>query len=219
MSVKGLRQVAWLDCPGGGQVVVDGRVAYIAHMKAPHGTTLVDVADPRSPRVLATLAMPPGAHSHKVRAARGIMLVNREAHPAQDVPPGFAGGLGIFDVSNPEKPRELAFWRCGGAGVHRFTFDGRYAYISPEVDGYVGNIVMILDLADPAKPREVGRWWIPGQHKAGGEDYPWDNWVPPRCHHPLRFGDRLYVSYWHHGFFILDVSDMSKPKAISGVNT
>ncbi len=43
--------------------------------------------------------------------------------------------------------------------------------------------------------------------------------MPPRCHHPLRFGDRLYVSYWHHGFFILDISDMSKPKAISGVNT
>jgi hypothetical protein len=41
----------------------------------------------------------------------------------------------------------------------------------------------------------------------------------PRCHHPLRMGDRLYVSYWHHGFFILDISDMSKPKAISHVNT
>ena len=41
----------------------------------------------------------------------------------------------------------------------------------------------------------------------------------PRCHHPLRQGDRLYVSYWHHGFFILDISDMSKPKAISAVNT
>ena len=25
-------------------------------------------------------------------------------------------------------------------------------------------------------------------------------------------GDRLYVSYWHHGLFILDISDMSRPK-------
>ena len=40
------------------------------------------------------------------------------------------------------------------------------------------------------------------------------NWVPPRCHHPLRYGDRLYVSYWHHGFFILDISDLSKPKPV-----
>jgi hypothetical protein len=32
-------------------------------------------------------------------------------------------------------------------------------------------------------------------------------------------GDRLYVSYWHHGFYILDISDMAHPKAIAGVNT
>jgi hypothetical protein len=103
--------------------------------------------------------------------------------------------------------------------VHRYDFDGRYAYISPTAEGYVGNIMMILDLADPAKPQEVGRWWIPGQWRAGGEAYPWEKWVAPRCHHPLRLGDRLYVSYWHHGFYILDITDMSKPRAVSGVNT
>ncbi|TFG84409.1 MAG: hypothetical protein E4H18_06145, partial [Hyphomicrobiales bacterium] len=54
---------------------------------------------------------------------------------------------------------------------------------------------------------------------AGGEDYPWRDWVPPRCHHPLRRGDRLYVSYWHHGFFILDIADMAKPTLISSGNT
>ncbi len=32
-------------------------------------------------------------------------------------------------------------------------------------------------------------------------------------------GDRLYVSYWHHGLFILDISDMSAPKLIATVNT
>ena len=103
--------------------------------------------------------------------------------------------------------------------MHRFDFDGRYAYISPTVEGYIGNIVMILDLANPAKPVEVGRWWIPGQWEAGGEDYPWANWTSPRCHHPLRVGNRLYVSYWHHGFYILDIEDMSKPKLISHANT
>ncbi len=134
-SALGLRQVAYFDCPGGGQVVVDGRVAYIAHMKAPHGTTLVDVSDPVSPRQLATLEVPAGTHSHKVRASNGLMLVNREAQPAHQPPSGALTGLGIFDVSQPSRPREIAFWRCGGAGVHRFTFDGRFAYISPEMDG------------------------------------------------------------------------------------
>ena len=35
----------------------------------------------------------------------------------------------------------------------------------------------------------------------------------------MRRGDRLYVSYWHHGYYILDISDMSKPKLVSGGNT
>ena len=82
----------------------------------------------------------------------------------------FGGGLAIYDVSRPSAPKLITKWMTAGGGVHRFDFDGRYAYISPTVEGYVGNIVMILDLADPARPREVGRWWIPGQWEAGGED-------------------------------------------------
>jgi hypothetical protein len=101
--------------------------------------------------------------------------------------------------------------------VHRFTFDGRYAYISPEIEGYVGNIVMILDLADPMKPREVGRWWMPGQWIAGGEIPTWKG-RQHRCHHAIRHEDRLYVSYWHGGVVILDVSDLAKPRQVSGFN-
>ena len=79
-SARGVRQVGYFDCAGGGQVVVDGRVAFVAHMKAPHGTTVVDVSDPSQPRQLASIEVPPGTHSHKVRAGNGLMLVNREAH-------------------------------------------------------------------------------------------------------------------------------------------
>ncbi|MGH7331578.1 MAG: hypothetical protein ACREKS_02290 [Candidatus Rokuibacteriota bacterium] len=43
---RGLRPVGHFDCAGGGQVVVEGEVAFIAHMHAPAGTTLVDVSDP-----------------------------------------------------------------------------------------------------------------------------------------------------------------------------
>lgn len=216
-SAQGLKEVAYFDCPGGGQVVVDRHVAYIAHMKAPHGTTLVDVSDPAAPRQLATLEVPPGTHSHKVRAQNGLMLVNREAHGTNPGASGAPRGLGIYDVSNPSRPREITLWRSGGSGVHRFTFDGRYAYISPEMDGYVGNIVMILDLADPEKPQEVGRWWMPGQWTAGGETPSWPG-RQHRCHHPIRLGNRLYVSYWHGGFVILDIEDMAKPTFVSGLD-
>lgn len=219
MSIcRGVREVAWFDCAGGGQVVVDGIHAYIGHMAAPGGTSIVDVSDPRHPKRVAEIGMPQGLHSHKVRVANGLMLVNHEIVSGKPDPEhGVRGGLGIYDVSDPPRPREITRWYCDGSGVHRFTFDGRYAYISPEVEGYLGNIVMILDLADPARPVEAGRWWMPGQWIAGGEQPRWKG-TAHRCHHPIRMGDRLYVSYWHGGGVILDVSDIARPKPVSSVH-
>jgi len=205
--------VAHIDVAGGGQVWVEGDTLLVGHMQNPNGTSLFDVSDPRRPRLLASIAMPEGWHSHKVRAANGIMIVNHERLGQGS--PEFGGGLGIYDISDPTKPKLVTKWTTAGKGVHRYSFDGRYAYISPTAEGFVGNITMILDLANPAKPVEVGRWWIRGQWKAGGEEYPWTNFTEPRCHHPLRLKDRLYVSYWHHGIFILDISDMSHPKLVS----
>src|SRR5262249_39176137 len=72
-----------------------------------------------------------------------------------------------FDISAKSRPGEIALFKTAGKGVHRFTFDGRYAYLSPTFEGYVGNIVMIVDLKDPTRPEEVGRWWMPGQWTAG----------------------------------------------------
>ena len=156
------KHISTIDCPGGGQVWVDGTTLYVGHMRYPSGTSIFDVADPRNPKLLANVGMPDGWHSHKVRVANDIMIVNHE-RLGQNGSDEFGGGLGIYDVSNPAKPAEIAKWRTHGKGVHRYDFDGRYAYISPTVEGFVGNIAMILDLQDPENPEEVGRWWIPGQ--------------------------------------------------------
>lgn len=214
-SSRNTRLISHIDCAGGGQVWVDGTTLYIGHMQAPTGTTIVDISDPRSPRQLARIDLPQGWHSHKVRVANGIMIVNHEV-AGKGGPADYRGGLAIYDVKNPAEPRQIAKWETDGAGVHRYDFDGRYAYVSATKKGFVGNIVVILDLKDPARPTEVSHWWIPGQWKDGGEEYPWADFVEPRCHHPLRTGDRLNVSYWHHGMYILDISDLSKPKMISG---
>jgi hypothetical protein len=219
----GVREVGYCDCEGGGQIVVEGNYAYIGHVNTTTGTTVVDVSDPKKPQVVANVQTKPGTHAHKVRVGNGVMLVNRERPPRMKGPPFTAEelanpvGLGIYDVSNPKQPKEIGFWACAGNGVHRFTFDGRYAYISPEVEGYLGNIVMILDFKDPAKPQEVGRWWMPGQWTAGGETPSWKGRAH-RCHHPIRLGNRLYTSYWHGGCVILDISDMSKPKFAGGID-
>ena len=218
---KGLREVGYIDCSGGGQVVVKNDVAYIGNMSAPDGTLVVDVSDPRKPKELARLGMFVGTHSHKVRVENDIMVINRERNPFQaGAPADFKGGLGIYDVSKRGRPKFITNWETDGRGVHRFDFDGRYAYISPTVKGYVGNIVVILDLVNPAKPVEVGRWWMPGTMK-GDAAAP-----PPR--HALDKGyrahntnvykqrpDRMYLCYIDGGMFVMDIADKSKPKMVS----
>ena len=211
MEAKNCRLIGHLDIPGGGQVVVQGKQAFIGHMKWPHGTSIVDVSDLKHPRLVSTIETPEGTHRHKVRVRGDIMMVNVE-RLGKDMRP-FQGGLKIYDISKPEKPVEIAFFKTGGKGVHRFTIDERYAYISTELDGYRGGFTMILDVRDPQRPEEVGRWWLPGQWIAGGETPIWRG-SAYHTHHPMRLGDRLYVSLKYGGLAILDISDLRQPKMI-----
>ena len=127
------------------------------------------------------------------------------------------GGFKLYDVSDRTRPRLIAFQRTGGIGVHRFDMDARYAYISTEMPGYVGNILVIYDIRDPERPSEVSRWWLPGQHVAGGEVPSWPG-RQNRLHHALRFGDRLFAGVWHGGLRVIDVADIAKPRTIGAYN-
>jgi hypothetical protein len=127
------------------------------------------------------------------------------------------GGFKLYDVSKPSQPRLIHYEKTGGIGVHRFDLDERYAYISTEMQGYVGNILVIYDLRDPRKPEEVSRWWMPGQHIAGGETQTWPG-RRHRLHHALRFGSEMWASCWHAGFWVVDVSDLSRPRSAGSYN-
>ncbi len=124
------------------------------------------------------------------------------------------GGFRIFDISDKANPKLIIHEKTHGFGVHRFDVDANYAYISTEVEGYIGNILVIYDLADPTRPREVSRWWMPGQHLAGGETPSWRGYKN-RLHHALRVGDELWAAVWHAGFRVLDVSDITSPRCVA----
>ena len=187
---KGFRQIARMELPGAGQIVVENGYAYVAHMRPPDGTTILDVSDRKHPRRISRLKVPPDIHSHKVRVCGDIMLVNYEKFLPYEGPEKSKGGLKVYDISDKKNPREIAFVEEGERGYHRFTFDGRYCYGSPNPEGYVGNIIGILDLENPETPEYVCRWWVPGQWVAGGET-PLPEGRRVRCHHPLRLGNRL----------------------------
>jgi hypothetical protein len=74
-----MRRLAHLDLPGGGQVVVQGTRAYIGHMQPPYGTTVLDVSDPRAPRIIAQIKLDDEySHTHKVRVVGEVMYTNVE---------------------------------------------------------------------------------------------------------------------------------------------
>jgi hypothetical protein len=128
---------------------------------------------------------------------------------------GYAdGGFRIYDVADKARPRLITDHKTFGFGVHRFDVDETYAYISTEMEGYIGNILVIYDLGDPARPQEVSRWWMPGQHLAGGETPTWQGYKN-RLHHAMRVGNELWASVWHAGFRVIDVSDIAQPRTVA----
>src|SRR3984885_625327 len=200
-----VRRLGHLDLAGAGQVTVAGDHAYVGHIpnKDNLGTSIVDISNPRDPRVVATVMLDdPTSHSHKVRVVGDVMIVNHERNMtkigrrAAQVPAARAalvaalgrepsasemaaklaiseadyreveatrakpyenGGLKGYAVSDPTPPKLIAYHKTGGIGVHRFAMDARYAYISTEMDGYIGNILVTYDIADPRRPQEVSR--------------------------------------------------------------
>ena len=124
-----------------------------------------------------------------------------------------SGGFRVWDISDKAAPKLLSYVKTFGFGVHRFDMDENYAYISTEMEGYVGNILVIYDLADPTNPTEVARWHMPGQHVAAGET-PTGKGYSHRLHHAMRVGDEFWAAVWHAGYRVLDASDITAPRQI-----
>ncbi|HSB72385.1 MAG TPA: hypothetical protein VLT62_23900 [Candidatus Methylomirabilis sp.] len=204
------------------QVVVQGNIACVAAIgdRGHEGTTILDVADPRRPKLLSQIPAPPGTHSHKVQLWGDLMFVNNE-RPKNYQGTEFVPGLRVYDISNPASPRALPPILTGGVGVHRFRIDTErgLALLPTGDEGYLDKILWILDINDPVKPRLVSKWWLPGQWTAGGEisqAAPGERFA---AHGPPWIeGQYLYLGYWDAGFVILDVSDLNAPHFLSRVD-
>src|SRR5260370_29855001 len=76
-----VRRLGHLDLAGAGQVTISDGHAFVGHIPNPEGlgTSILDIANPRNPRVVAAVTIDdPQSHSHKVRVAGDIMVVNHE---------------------------------------------------------------------------------------------------------------------------------------------
>ena len=210
----------------------DGRrVLYMAHESAPKDITSVDVTDIANPRLLAQTELAYGhLRSNSLSIVDDTMLV-----AYQSLNPGQPGtGMGVYNISNPEEPRQIGFMDLGGEysrGCHCLWWvDGEYAHLSTGAADFQprnqkdDQFYMIVDVKDPTNPQEAGRWWFPGTREGDADPMPARH---PQfdAGHRLHNGnvyperpDRAYCAYMDSGVVILDIEDKANPKMVSHIN-
>lgn len=199
------------------QVVDDRWLLYATRFWEP-GTTIVEVTDPTTPRVVGEIPGPndPNVATWQVQVADGLLI-----HGLQHRPPPWGGdpsqatdeGIQIWDVSDPDRPVHLSSFRYGAGGTHRnFYNGGRHVHVTASVAGMEGYIYSLLDIDDPTRPEEVARWFLPEQFVAGGAspDVRYSLHGPP---YPV--GDTVYLPYGRGGMVIVDISSPTDPHLVS----
>lgn len=209
MDVSGFRLLSHVDFGGAGdcmQILPNRGHIYVGHMGYTGvGTSVIDVADPRNPRVVAQIPIPENTHSHKVQIAGDVMMVNHEQQLRASEP--YSAGLKLYDISVPDRPEPIGWLPIDGLGVHRMWWTGDdLTWFSVREHGYHGRFLMAADVSRPDRPEIVARWWYPGQWVAGGETPEWAEGPTVRAHHVIVDGDRAYGGWGDAGFMIFDIS-------------
>jgi hypothetical protein len=202
--------------------------AYVGSENArkPLGIRIVSLANPKRPKLVASVARVPGTTQEDVAVLRvdtpafqgNLLAAGIQAPDTTSTAPR---GLDLWDVTNPRRPQHLAFWDsnplgdAGARGVHElfmFQRDG-HAYVAamvPESEENEGlGEFRLLDVSDPRNPVQVSDW---GAVKDGGlpldlQRWPWGHSVTVNA-----AGTTAVCSFWDAGPVFLDISDPAHPR-------
>ena len=223
--------------PDGNQLMVHRGYAYIGHMYS-KGFSIVDVRNQSQPKFVKYVAAPTHTWNIHLQTHDDLLLVvnarDMKALPAfaddksyyKGSSTGFnlaptkdrtwTAGMAVWDLSQPEEPRQIGFMPVEGVGLHRIWYvGGRWAYASALLDGFSDYIMITIDMSDPTKPLEAGRFWLPGMNIAAGEVPNWPlEFGRYGMHHPIVHGDTAYCSWRDGCLAIVDVTDRTKPTLI-----
>jgi hypothetical protein len=221
-QAKNVRLIGHSDLAGWGdafQIRVTNGICYVAAsgINGHNGITILDVRDPRKPKVVNQLVDGPAARTHKVlQITDDIMITNSEIRRgAKEKYPDAKGGLRVLDSSDPINPKVIRYAETDGRGIHRPIYDPRrkLMYSSGFKDGFEQRILLIHDMSDPANPEWIGEFWLEG-HKDGEEP----SWNPSlestACHEAHPFGDYVTATWWDAGVSLIDMKDPRNPKFV-----
>jgi hypothetical protein len=185
--------------------------------------SIVEVTDPTKPRYVKffEFGLDTRATSLQVTLHDNLLLTSLSSRTPEKDP--FPAVL-LWDISDPENPKQLGSWIGGNVGSHRNSYPGgKYAYLSTSYPGFEGNILVILDVSDPLHPREVGKWWQTGQKEGepnlqlAEPDPSKPAWMLPRDFHgPLNVSpDGKSASLGYTPDVVnLDLSDPANPRLV-----
>ena len=208
--------------------------AFVATDGEHAGFVVVDVSDPRAPRVVSQYVTPGGASQEAVPSWDGDwVFLNLQRAPAAadllaDPARGTGTGIQIVDVSDKANPRFESFFPVEVVGTHVMFYtqwQGKEYLIFngqplrqglPTGDVYTpppGNSVKIAEVVDVAGTRTlrvVGEFRFAEKLLATTSQgcFPHDQWAEE---HPLTGQLLLYVAYWDCGAVVVDISDPAMP--------
>jgi hypothetical protein len=241
---KGLELVNWsplisqeIGTEGFAALRIQGDLAYLGTDGAHAGFLIVNVSDPRAPRLVSQYASPGGASQEAVPTWEGdYVFMNLQRQPAApqlltNATQGDGYGIQIVDVRDKAHPTFAGFVPVEALGSHVmfYTEHGgkRYLIYNGQPEGaplpgsgavYTappGNGVHIDEFVTSPAPAlvPVGYFTLPdaltAQTRSGC--FPHDQWAED---HPLTHQWLLYVAYWDCGAVIADITDPSMPKLL-----
>jgi choice-of-anchor B domain-containing protein len=215
-----------------------GEYVYVT-TEASWGLDIISMRDPDRPRKIQTLSRSfRSAHSLWIDVDRGLLFANGTngraggmrildvgANPEDPPEVGaftdfyihdsyargdvlFASAISdgfeaLIDVRDPSRPRELSRFFTGGRFTHNswVTRDGRYLFTTDE---RTGQPVEGWDITTPTAPRKVTQFIANPAAIA---------------HNVLIDGDRLLISHYTEGVYLLDVSSPEQPRVLGSYDT
>jgi hypothetical protein len=178
-----------------------------------NGTSILDVTDPRAPRLLAHIPGEEGqgesGGAQMVRVCAGSELPHGDPSKVYLLRPFGNSHQEIWDVGDPAKPRLVTrFGPLQGTHKNWWECDTGIAYLVSGTTGWrTRRMTQVYDLSDPAKPRFIRNFGLVGQQPgATGE-------VPVELHGPISTGpsgNRVYFGYGTNKNGMVQIVDRKK---------
>lgn len=174
------------------------------------GTAILDVTEPKQPKLLAHIPGSPGGGAQMVRVCNGSELPRADKGKVYLLRTQGNSAHEVWDVADPGRPVKVSTVATGLHGTHKswWECDSGIAYLVSGVPGWrTSRMTQIYDLANPAKPVFIRNFGLPGQQPGAAGP------VPTELHGPISTGPkgkRVYFGYGTSSYGILQIVDRDK---------